>query len=49
MVVTPTPEEREAWQRLLKPIWTQFEAENGPALIEAAMQANRQAESAKPK
>lgn len=47
-VVTPTPEEREAWQRVLKPIWTQFEAEIGTALIEAAVQANRQTESAKP-
>ena len=40
-VLTPTHEEREEWQRVLKPIWEKFEREVGKALIEAAMQANQ--------
>jgi C4-dicarboxylate-binding protein DctP len=40
-ILTPTPEEREEWQRVLKPIWKKFEAEIGKELIEAATQANR--------
>ncbi len=40
-IVTPTHEERQEWQRVLKPTWKKFEAEVGKELIEAAMQANR--------
>jgi C4-dicarboxylate-binding protein DctP len=38
-VLTPTPEEREAWRKTLQPIWQDFEQQIGKEVIEAAIAA----------
>ena len=40
-VRTLTPEQRQAWQGAMKPVWAKFEEQIGKALIEEALGANK--------
>lgn len=40
-VLTLNPEQLRAWRAAMQPVWKTFEAEIGPALIQAAVQSNR--------
>ncbi|VTU07915.1 TRAP dicarboxylate transporter subunit DctP [Actinobacillus indolicus] len=41
-IVTLTPEQREQWREMVKPVWKQFEDAIGADLIKAAEAANKQ-------
>jgi C4-dicarboxylate-binding protein DctP len=40
-IIMLTPEERNQWVEVMKPVWKQFQDEIGPDLIEAAYQSNK--------
>ena len=40
--MTLTPEQREKWREMVKPVWKQFEDAIGADLIKAAEASNKQ-------
>ncbi|PJG85540.1 TRAP transporter substrate-binding protein [Conservatibacter flavescens] len=41
-IITLTPEQREAWREVMRPVWKQFEGQIGADLIQAAEASNKQ-------